>query len=82
MLTIEQASGISEPSVFVSEAAKRMAELPTALNGKAPVLEDKLRAEGLEVLRSNAGSGYRRQVMKRMAAITLEHINVGGGRAG
>lgn len=59
---------------FLRQASLRIVHLVNCCGGQGLELEARLLAEGAEVLAGQAGSGYRRVLMKRLAAIAAEHL--------
>ncbi len=70
-LRVEQATTIQRRDTFVDAAVTRFVELAGRIEVGVPDLERRLAAEGQAVLQTNAGGGYRRELMKRLATVVL-----------
>ena len=65
---------------FLQQAAHRITLLVQHCGGQASYLEERLLSQGQDVLALQAGSGYRRVLMKRLAAIAVEHLEGGSNQ--
>jgi hypothetical protein len=77
VLPIEALTTTVEREDFLRQAAQRVVQLVEHCGGQTAGLERRLVNEGHDVLAAQAGSGYRRLLMKRMAAIAAEHLEGG-----
>ncbi len=72
VLRIDDIGTANEPHEFLSAMVDRLATLVGEARGTEPdSLRKDLEREGLDVLNAHAGAGYRRPLMKRLAAVTL-----------
>ena len=77
VLPIEAVGSTPAPEAFLDGVAGRLERLVVECGGAADGLGEVLRAEGSGVLAEHAGSGYRRPLMKRLAALTLARLDGG-----
>jgi hypothetical protein len=74
VLDIEQVTAVGSPEDFLDSAAERLAELAIACGAEVDGLHQRLLSAGRAVLEENAGTGYRRPLMKALASLTCEVI--------
>ena len=74
VLPIDALSTTSDRDEFLRHAACRITQLVHHCGGQTSGLEERLKTEGAEVLAAQAGSGYRRLLMKRLALVANEHL--------
>jgi hypothetical protein len=74
VLPIEAVSSMNGREEFLSGAVERFCQLVAQCGGKTGGLESRLLEEGHDVLEAQAGSGYRRTLVKRLAAVAIERI--------
>ncbi|MFN8517275.1 MAG: BREX system ATP-binding domain-containing protein [Thermomicrobiales bacterium] len=63
------------PEDFLAQIATRLTDLVAATGQSITDLYPALHAAGTAVLAEQAGSGYRRPLMRRLAALTLERLD-------
>ena len=75
VLRVDDIGIVTDPEAFLEHAAVRFSRIP---NGLRDADRESLRSElvraGAEVLEKHAGSGYRRPLMKQLAATTLARM--------
>ena len=71
VLSVGEISAVDSPEHFLEEEAEIMNRLVTDISGQAGQIKKQLLDQGTRVLNGNAGSGYRRELMKSLAASTL-----------
>jgi len=74
VLPIEAVGTTPAPEAFLAGIAARLVDLAAAAGAATDGLADALHAAGQAVLAEHAGEGYRRPLMRRLAALTLERI--------
>jgi hypothetical protein len=75
VLPVEAVGATPSPEAFLDGITDRLAAL-VAASGTAPDgLADAMHAAGTEVLAEQAGAGYRRPLMRRLAALALERMD-------
>ncbi len=74
VLPIEALSATKDRDDFLQLASRRIVELVNHCGGQGSSLEARLVSEGRSILVAQAGSGYRRVLMKRLASIAAEHL--------
>ena len=75
VLPVQAVNTTSEPEEFLAQAAGVVARLVGDCGGATDGLAETLRAEGAGVLLEHAGAGYRRPLMKRLAALALARLD-------
>lgn len=74
VLNVAQASTVASPEEFLEQCVVRYEQLARQCGHEPNGLAEILRRRGTDVLESNAGSGYRRPLMKSLASTTLQHL--------
>jgi hypothetical protein len=82
VLQLDEIGSYGDPDEFVVAAAQKLTSIPGIVNGNRGVLEQTLIEHGRAVVKVNAGSGYRRQVMKDFASQILASLPSGGSHVG
>jgi hypothetical protein len=82
VLQLDEVGSYTDPDAFVVAAAQKLTSIPGIANGNRAALEKTLVDRGRAVVRVNAGTGYRRQVMKDFASQILAALPTGGSNAG
>jgi hypothetical protein len=75
VLEVPAANEIDDPNEFLDAMIERICELVRICEGKTTGLPRKLRSEGSNILASNAGSSYRRPLLKALANTALQEID-------
>lgn len=79
VLNLDQVNTAYDPDIFLEQAIKRMCDLAVQC-GHSPVgLAEIMYEQGSAIIEQNAGSGYKRDLMKRLAVLTIEQIRGGQG---
>ena len=75
VLRVDDVGIVSDPCAFLEQAAARFSAIPNGLGdaGRRSLQLELVRA-GEAVLENHAGSGYRRPLMKQLAAVTLARM--------
>jgi hypothetical protein len=76
-MPVEAVSSAVDPTQFLEQAIARFSVLIAHCSGNGVECENRLRSNGHVVLQEHAGSGYRRPLMKRLSAVSLEMIEKG-----
>lgn len=75
VLRVDDIGIVTDPDEFLEHAATRFCSIPNSLNDSArKALHRELVRVGATVLEKHAGSGYRRPLMKQLAALTLTKL--------
>ena len=74
VLSIEAVSTVETPEEFLSEAIKALLDIVQHCQGDVDGLGAQMQREGQRVLRANAGTGYRRALVKALAATAIERL--------
>jgi hypothetical protein len=74
VLPVEAVGAAPTPEAFLDGIADRLAALVAASGAPADDLADAMRSAGGEVLAEQAGAGYRRPLMRRLAALALARM--------
>ena len=74
VLPIEEINQSRSPDEFLSGAVDMFTGVVKELDGTLEGCECELFEEGQTVLEQNAGTGYRREMMKRLAAVALDRV--------
>jgi hypothetical protein len=74
VLPVEELSTTDGPDAFVEASIARFAELIGHCGGDGTAAQVELSTRGRAVLERNAGSGYRRELMKLLATVSLQYI--------
>ncbi len=72
VLPVEDVGTLREPEEFLSRAIQKILDLVRQCSGNTNGLERRMRLVGEQVLQENAGTGYRRPLMKALAATAVE----------
>lgn len=81
VLPVESVSMAQDREAFVAAVVDRFVDVAGQLGARPGELRRRLQSDGQDVLELEAGSGYRRALMKRLATTTLDEVSeVGGGR--
>jgi len=74
VLSVDDVSSTASPEDFLKEETKIMIGLVKDLSGNTIGLEDQLLGQGTKILQNNAGSGYKREIMKSLAASVITRL--------
>jgi hypothetical protein len=74
VLSVDDVSSTASPEDFLKEETKIMMGLVKDLSGNTIGLEDQLLGQGTKILQNNAGSGYKREIMKSLAASVITRL--------
>lgn len=74
VLSVEAVSSVETPEEFLSEAIKALLDIVQRCQRDVAGLGARMQREGQRVLRANAGSGYRRALVKALAATAIERL--------
>lgn len=75
-LPVDAIAGIADPDEFTQSAIDKMVELVSVCNGNLVDLKEKMGVRSQRVLEQNAGSSFRRPLMKELATLALREISV------
>jgi hypothetical protein len=75
-LPVDAIAGVNDHDEFAQSAIDRMIELVGLCDGDITQLKEKMRAQTALVLEQNAGSSFRRPLMKELATLALQEISV------
>ncbi len=75
VLPVETVNSTPQPEQFLERASAILERLVAHCGGVTDGLVEAMRAEGISVLQEHAGSGYRRPLMKRLAALALARLD-------
>ena len=75
VLPVEAVGTIAVPEDFLAGVAARLTDLVAASGAPTAGLAGALHAAGATVLAEQAGAGYRRPLMRRLAALALERLD-------
>lgn len=71
VLSTQEVSSIRSPEDFLAAATTRILELGGHDGKEARQLESKMMSAGTSILNSNAGTGYRREIVKALATLAV-----------
>jgi hypothetical protein len=79
VLPVEDTTSIQDADAFVDALARRLEQVarrhsPSLSDG----LGERLKTVGRQIVQTNAGSGYKRQVIRTMATLTCTALETGG----
>lgn len=74
VLPVQAISAVREPEDFLEQAIERYSQIVRKLGGNTDGLGDKLLEDGQMVLNNNVGSGYKRELVKVLASISLDRL--------
>ena len=74
VLSVDDVGNTATPEDFLKEETKIMIDLVEGLSGDSNGLEDQMIDQGSKVLQNNAGSGYKREIMKSLAASAIARL--------
>ena len=74
VLLVEAVNNIDSPEEFMGQAVELITGLVQGLSGDTDGIESELLKEGRLILRADASSGYRRALMKGLAASALTRL--------
>jgi hypothetical protein len=74
VLPVQAISTASEPEDFLKQVVERYSQIVKQLGGSIEGLKDRLLEKGQTVLDNNVGSGYKRELVKVLANISLERL--------
>ncbi len=78
VLTMNSVSSIRTPEEFLDAACTKFVALVKYYGGQTDGLYEQMLNQGEQILQNDASSGYRRSLMKLLAAIAMERIERGG----
>jgi hypothetical protein len=73
-LPVDAIAGIEDPDEFARLAIDKMVELVGICDGDTTHLKDKMKDQAANILMANAGTSYRRPLMKELATLALQEI--------
>lgn len=73
VLPVGRTSDLESPELFVERLSDRFVEL----TGHSDALGKLLKAAGIQIVKSDVSSGYKRQLVKHLAVLSLEHFQQG-----
>ncbi|NLY42550.1 MAG: DUF2791 family P-loop domain-containing protein [Clostridiaceae bacterium] len=74
VLPIQALSTAREPEDFLEKAVERYVQIVQTLGGSIEGLKEKLFQSGQSVIDNNVGTGYKRELVKVLANISLERL--------
>ncbi len=73
LLPLEEINIAAEPEDFLKQSILRLCSIVDQCGGKSFSLANKMQKEGMHVLDENAGTGYKRDLMKILCSLALQH---------
>lgn len=73
VLSLEEVNTAAEPEDFLGQSISRLCSMVDQCGGVSAGLASKMKNEGLRVLQENAGVGYKRDLMKILCSLALQH---------
>jgi len=74
VLSVDDVGNMVSPENFLQEEIKIMIHLVECLSGDSNGLENQMIDQGSMILQNNAGSGYKREIMKSLAASAIARL--------
>lgn len=78
LLTVSSVSSANSPEEFLHIASNKFGKLVSECGGRTEGLSDLMINQGEQIIMDDASSGYRRRLMKMLAALAVERIEKRG----